>query len=257
MNEIASRAHRSALHFWHNFTRMIVREPRGRLSEALRCAGWVVLVLVSAAVQARAEDRVESQPAVTFTFDFPGSDPSHYALAVAADGHTKYTSTGKLNESSEGGETFQLEFTLSEVTRNRIFDLARRSHYFEGELDSRKKGLASTGVKTLAYRDGQKSRQASYNYSPNPAVQELTQIFQGMSATLEFGHRLDYYHRYQKLALDEETKRMEEMAKDNDLVELQALTGILEGIATDATVINVVRARAQRILDRSTESVRH
>ena len=42
------------------------------------------------------------------------------------------------------------------------------------------------------------------------AVQQLTQLFQSLSTTLEFGRRLEYFHRYQKLALDEELKRMED-----------------------------------------------
>lgn len=188
------------------------------------------------------------QPSVSFTFDFPGSEPDRYVIAVSADGHATYTSTGKFNPAAEGGNAFELGFTVSYATRSRIFELAKRAHYFAGELDSRKKGLASTGAKTLAYKDAHITRQASYNYSPNPAVQELTQLFQQLSMTLEFGHRLEYYHHYQKLALDEETKRMEQMAKSNDLIELHAVAQILQQIAADSSVINVVRARAQRLL---------
>jgi acyl-CoA reductase-like NAD-dependent aldehyde dehydrogenase len=66
--------------------------------------------------------------------------------------------------------------------------------------------------------------------------------------TLEFGRRLEYDHRYQKLALDAELKRMEEMAKSKNLDELQAVGPILSQIAADTSVINMVRARAQRLL---------
>ncbi len=82
-------------------------------------------------------------------------------------------------------------------------------------------------------------------------MQELTQLFQNLSATLEFGHRLQYFHHYQKLALDDELKRMEETAKQNGMVELAALVPILQQIANDNSVINPVRARAQRLLERS------
>ena len=82
-------------------------------------------------------------------------------------------------------------------------------------------------------------------------MQQLTQLFQNLSATLEFGRRLEYFHHYQKLALDEELKRMEEMAKQNGLIELSALGPILQQIANDNSVINPVRARAQRLLERA------
>jgi hypothetical protein len=188
---------------------------------------------------------------VTFNFDFPGSEPEHYFISVSSNGKASYDSNGKLTADSEPGDPFRLDFTLSDATRTRIFDLAKRARYFEGEIDSKKKGIASTGTKTLTYKDAHKNTQAIYNYSPVSAVEELTTLFQSMSTTLEFGRRLRYFHHYQKLALDEELKRMEEMSKENSLQEISAIAPILEEIAADQSVINVVRARAQRLLERA------
>jgi hypothetical protein len=185
---------------------------------------------------------------VSFTLDFPQSIPDHYALSVSTDGHAEYNSTGKLTPDSEPPDPFHLDFTISPATRQKIFDLSAKAKYFDGKVDSGKKNLASTGKKVLSYRDGQRSTQAEYNYSPVPAVQELTTLFQNISTTLEFGRRLDYYHHYQKLALEDELKRMEEMTRDKNLDEIQAVAPILQKIATDQSVINVSRARAQRLL---------
>ena len=186
-------------------------------------------------------------PTVTFTCDFPGSEPDHYAISVSDDGNAVYDSDSKLNDSA-ASEPFHSDFTVSQASRTRVFDLAKRAHYFEGDVDSKKKNLASTGTKTLAYKDAQKSTRATYNYSPIPAVEELTAFFQSLSTTLEFGHRLDYYLRYQKLALDEEMKKMEEMSNSGGLVEMSAVAPILQKIANDPAVIKVVRARAQRLM---------
>lgn len=184
---------------------------------------------------------------VSFTLDFPGSEPSHYAISVNSNSSGSYDSTGKISPEAEG-DPFHLEFTLSSETRARIFDLARRAHYFQGEIDSGKKNLASTGSKTLIYKDGQRSTRAEYNYSMQPPVQQLTSLFQNLSATLEAGRRLEYFHRYQKLALDEELKRMEEEERGGGMGELAMISPILQRIAEDTTVINPVRARAQRLL---------
>jgi hypothetical protein len=194
--------------------------------------------------------RAQAQTLVSFTLDFPGSEPSHYEIAVSSDGHSTYDSDGKLSPDSEG-DPFHLDFSVSSQTSRRIFDLAERAHYFQEDVDSKKKNLASTGVKTLTYKDSGRSARATYNYSPVVAVQQLTQLFQSLSTTLEFGRRLEYYHRYQKLALDEELKRMEEMANRNDLQELAAVVPILQRIASDSSVINPVRARALRLIERA------
>jgi len=189
-------------------------------------------------------------PTVTFSLSFPGSEPDRYSVAVPLNGDATYWSDGKLTESAEADD-FKLTFAVTPATRARIFDLAKKAHYFAGEVDSKKKDLAFTGTKVLIYNDGQKESRASYNYSPVAAVQELTELFQDMSSTLEFGRRLEYYHRYQKLALDEELKRMEQMANENQLHELTAVAPVLHEIAEDNTVINPVRARAQRMLARA------
>lgn len=187
-------------------------------------------------------------PTVTFKFDFPGADPDHYAISVSLDGHASYDSDGKLSSQSDVGDPFHLQFTISEPTRARIFDLTQKAHYFEGKIDSGRKGLANTGAKTLIYKDAEKNTQALYNYSPVQAVWDLTALFQQLSATLEYGRRLEYYRHYQKTALDEELKHMEQQSNETGLTELAAIAPILQQIVNDSSLMNVVRARAQRLL---------
>ena len=187
---------------------------------------------------------------MTFTLDFPGSEPSHYIISISSDGHSTYESDGKLSRDSDA-DPFHLDFLVSPGTSKTVFDLAKRAGYFQGQIDSNKRGLASTGVKTLTYKDARQSGTATYNYSPIAAVQQITQLFQNLSMTLEYGRRLQYFHRYQKLALDEELKRMEEIANENNLQELPAVVPILQRIANDSSVINPVRARAQRMIERA------
>ena len=189
-------------------------------------------------------------PSVTFSLSFPGSQPDRYAVTVPLSGNATYLSDGKLMEGGDADD-FKLIFTISQDTRSRIFDLAKKAHYFSQEVDSKKKNMAFTGTKVLVYTDGQKENRVSYNFTQVSPVQDLTQLFQNMSSTLEFGRRLEYYHRYQKLALDEELKRMEEMENQNELHELSAVAPVLQQIAEDNTVINPVRARAQRMLARA------
>ena len=204
---------------------------------------WVFLLLFSAFSVAR-------DPAtISFSLDFPNSSPEHYAMLVQSDGQAHYDSSGKISQDSDVRDTYQTDFTLTAATRTRIFELAAQAHYFSGRIDSGNKKLAFTGTKKLIYKDGQRNSSAEYNYSQQPAVQQLTTLFQNVAATLEYGRRLTYFHRYQKLALDDELKRMEDQARRNELEELQAVSPVLQDIYNDASVINVVRARARRIME--------
>jgi hypothetical protein len=205
-------------------------------------AGCLVLLCILPSVAAELAT-------ITFSLDFPNSDPEHYSISVQSDGRALYECSAKISESSDERETYQAEFTFTEVTRARIFDLASQSHNFSGKVDSGNHKLAFTGAKKLIYKDGQHETSAAYNYSSQPTIQQLTTLFQSVAATLEFGRRLSHYHRYQKLALDGELKKMEDEARRGGLVELQAVKAVLQEIHDDSAVINVVRARAQRIID--------
>ncbi len=213
-----------------------------------RFAGRRLMLLFWLSVVAAGQNA--AVPSVSFGLNFPGSQPDRYGVNVPLSGSATYYSDGVLMEGGEA-EDFKLVFAISADTRTRIFDLAKKAHYFSGDIDSKKKNMAFTGTKVLEYKDGQKENKASFNYSTVAAVQELTELFENMSSTLEFGRRLAYYHRYQKLALDAELKRMEEMANHNELHELPAVAPVLQQIAEDNTVINPVRARAQRMLARA------
>src|SRR2546421_3522212 len=185
---------------------------------------------------------------VSFTFDFPGANPSHYELVVANNGHGSYSSNGKFDDKSDPADPEPLQFAVSESVRSEIFDLAKRAHYFSGKVDSNNKNIANTGAKTLAYKDDSHNSQATYNYSPLQPVGQLTSLFQNLSTTMEFGRRLVYFHKYEKLALDDQLKRMEEMQRDNGVGDVQAIAPVLKDIANDSSVMNVSRARALRLL---------
>jgi hypothetical protein len=206
------------------------------------------LVLLIAFCSILALSQSPDPATVTFTLDFPNSQPEHYVISIQSDGSAHYDSNAKLSADSDETDSFSFDFTASPNLRHKVFSLAAKANYFQKDLDSHHKNMAFTGKKTLIYKDTKHRGESTYNYADQPAAQELTSLFQSLSATLECGHRLHYDHRYQKLALDEELKRMEEESHSTPLVELSAIAPILRQIIDDTSVMNVSRARAQRLL---------
>jgi hypothetical protein len=210
---------------------------------------FVFLLLFLFLALGRLPVRAADAATVTFSLDFPNSSPEHYSFSVQSDGHAKYESSGRISAESDERSSFDTDFVFSDATRARIFQLAAQAHYFSGKIDSGSKKLAFTGAKKLTYKDGQRNTSADYNFSAVTAVQQLTALFQAVGATLEYARRLTFFHHYQKLALDDELKQMEDQARRGDLAELQAVKPVLQQIYDDTSVINVVRARAQRIME--------
>jgi len=210
-----------------------------------KLAALPVLIAITLCVAAYGQQTTAS---VSFTLDLPGADPSHYEIVIGSDGQGSYISNGKLDDRSDPANQEPLQFALSESIRKQVFDLAKKSHYFTGKVDSGHKNLANTGIKTLTYKDPSHNSQASYNYSALQPITELTSIFQNLSTTMEFGRRLVYLHKYQKLAIDDQLKRMEELQRENSLGDVGAIAPVLKDIANDSSVMNVSRSRALRLL---------
>ena len=224
------------------------------------CAALLVVFACSfAAAQQVTLDPESSQyhptvPTITFHFDLPGGSPSHYTIAVEPSGSAAYRSNGgETNEATEtsSGEPYLMRFVMSEASRQRVFKLAEKLGYFKGSFDYTKRPVANTGSKTLTYADPQRHFSTTYNYTENADIQELTRFFQAVSNTLEFGRRLAFMQRFDKLGLHGELQKMVQMADEQQLAEVQAVAPVLQKISKDTSVMHVARLNAERLLDRS------
>jgi len=196
-------------------------------------------------------------PTVSFELTFPGATPSHYAIAVESTGRASYRSDDAATPSDQGSSTadpYALEFTVSQATCTRIFELARQADYFKKNFNYSKGRIANMGTKTLTYTEGPANAsggthyQTVYNYSENSAIQQLTAMFQDISNTVELGQRLKFHYRFDKLGLDADLKSAEDMARSGDLLELQVIAPVLRDLAEDTSVLHIARERAQRLL---------
>lgn len=188
-----------------------------------------------------------SVPVVTFELEWQQADPQWYAVSMASTGGVFYKSQSHINENEIPGDPYVVEFTASEATRTRVFELAKSLNFFKGNFEFKGK-VAKTGTKTLRYQGGNERTETSFNYSPNPNIMELSNTFQKISTTLEFGRRLAYHLRFDKLGIDAQLKRMEDLNKSGMLLEVQALEPLLKQIIADRSFMNVSRQRAQRLL---------
>lgn len=225
----------------------------GRMSK-LRCFSWMVLILLLSAMCSAQENPLDpSTPnapirQVVFEFNWRLVDPQWYQISVEPTGRATYESKPQTKEGETPGDPYILRFIASEPTRVKIFELARALNYFRGNFESKYK-VARTGDKTLTYRDGDKQSKTTLNYSDNPQMNQMIDIFQKMSTTFEMSRKLDYDLRFDKLGLDHDLGSMEDMNKSHNLLELQVIAPTLERIANDSAVMNISRQRARRLLN--------
>ena len=213
-------------------------------------SAFVVLLLVSLASAQPAGAPAGAQPSVTFIFDWSQGIPWHaYSITVQADGRTHFQGT-PAPDTATGGDTdlFQQDFTMSEVNRSKIFDLAKKLNYFQSDFDSHLKRIAQTGSKTLAYTSAAAHGSTTYNWSQNADVQELSRLFVAIANTLDYGRKLSFQYRFDKLGMDARLKELEDIRANHYVEELNAIAPILRKIANDPDMMHISRQAAQQLL---------
>ena len=211
----------------------------------------VLSICLSALASSQQADSSPAPPTVTFSCYWAAYTPQEYTITVQENGGVKYVSRNPAQPPDANGvrdEDYVFDFTMSPGNRAKIFELAEQANYFDGKFDYTKHAIASTGKKTLSYADNKRRFQTTYNWSENTAVDQLTKIFSGISATIEHGRKLLFLRRFDRLGLEAELKGMEQMAQNHDLAEIQIIAPTLENIANDAAVLNIARQRARRLL---------
>ena len=189
-------------------------------------------------------------PTITFDRVWEGYTPQNVNITVQATGPAKYISRNPFTPPDQTGADpdYLLNFTVSARNAEKLFRDAKEANYFNGDFTFKKHAVATTGKKTLTYVDPIRHFETAYDYSENRAIQEITNIFVGISATIEHGRKLQFLHRFDKLGLEDELKGMENAVENHNLAELQIIAPTLQSIADDTTVLNIARQRAKRLL---------
>jgi hypothetical protein len=206
-----------------------------------------LLVFSAGPLLAQNSDQTPAAGSITFERSWEAYTPQQVTITVSADGHAKYVSHSAGKQPDEADD-YQTEFTVSPSCRDKLFSNARVANYFDGDFTFKKHAVAGTGKKTLAYADPARHFKTTYDYSENKAIMEITSIFQGISNTFEYGRKLEFKHRFDKLGLEDELKGMESAAEGHNLAQLQLIAPTLESILEDASVLNIARQRAKRLL---------
>lgn len=221
-----------------------------KLRWSLAVCAALLAILLQAQNAGPAPAQNPAVPTITYDRVWEAYTPQEVTFTVESTGPARYLSRNpfKTPDQRETDPDFTLEFTMSAATRDKIFRDAKEANYFHGDFTFKKHAVSSTGKKTLTYADQSRHFETTYDYSENKAIEEITNIFQGISNTIEHGRKLQYLRRFDRLGLEEELKGMESLAENGYLAEVQLIAPTLESIANDPAILNIARQRARRLL---------
>ena len=183
-------------------------------------------------------------PKLTYTKVLKGSVPEYMSIAVDSSGSGKYEGR-KLDDPPTSHP-----LKLSPATTKRMFDLAAQLENFQlPGIESHKK-VANLGAKTFTYEAAQQKNQVEFNYTLNRDAQELSELFEKISAVEAHLEELQYAIKYDHLGLPRELLQIQTDLDNKALAEAELLVPTLDQIARNPRFLHLAQVRAQDILQR-------
>ena len=216
---------------------------------------WLIISLLAGAWAVTAQQEpapsssITKTDVVTYRFDWPQGVPwQKYTVTVQANGQCHFQGSPHPDDINADPDTVQQDFTISAANLQKIFDLTQKLNYFQGDVDSHLKHIAQTGRKTLQYESPQLHGSTTFNWSQNADAQALVNLFSAIAMTIDYGQKLAFQYRFDKLGMDQRLKELEELQNSRGVAELSLIAPILQKIAADPNLMNMDRQVARHLL---------
>ena len=197
---------------------------------------------------------IPAHASIRFSFEWTQGIPwQKYSIEVGADGKAHFQGTPHPDETDDS-DPVQQDFTMSNANRQKLFELAQKLNYFRSDFDSHLKHIARTGTKTLVYQSPEINGSTSFNWSQNPDVDWLAHFFIAIATTIDYGRKLEFQYRFDKLGMDQRLKELQELQASHAAEELDIIAPILRKIATDPNMMNISRESARKLLRKESQS---
>jgi hypothetical protein len=184
-------------------------------------------------------------PTVTFTKSLWGANPSYYSITVSSMGTTSYWAIP--NSDQQTGEPEMDDFTATGQTRQEIFRLTEKLHFFKGKFRTRNEN-GRTGWKSLTFSDGPILNELDYTFSKNRSIMQLTFLFENIATTMEYGWKLSRLRADDPTALAPELEQMQRQVTRRQFAEFEAIAPIVREIAFDPHIPAASRRYARNLL---------
>lgn len=201
-----------------------------RLVSPSRVLALVLLLALGAAAQAPAER-------ITYTKEFPGSNPEFQTISLLATGDASY------KEAKD--EPDPVNFQLPEKFTAQIFALAKDLNYFREPLESGLK-IAKMGEKTFRF-EGSETHTQTFNYTIDPNAQKLLDLFEKIAESQRLFLRLEYTLKFDRLGINDALLAIDAARGRDRLIGADHMLPLLDQIVNSKRFMNISRNRADGI----------
>lgn len=179
-------------------------------------------------------------PKITYSKSFPHSVPEYVEISVDKEGRADY------KEAPD--DASPLTFQLNGKETAEVFDLAEKLDRFTRPLESNLK-VAFTGAKTFRWEDGAGKHEVKFNYSQDPAAQQIWDWFERVTESELCLVGLERAVKFDKLGVNQALLSLDISWERNRLIAATQFLPLLDRIVKNESYLHMARERAANIAD--------
>lgn len=221
---------------------LVVWSPMSRRFLNPAHALWLLAVLLAALLAVPVA--AANSGALVYRKVFKGSTPEFTEIRVHADGSATFDIRNLEDEA--GPAAFEVSLPVTQ----KLFELAAQLGHFRGvELDARRR-IANLGEKTFRYEGPGGESEVSFNYTVNPAANQLLRLFEGLARQQDHLLILQRRMRFDRLGVHDALLALEADLNRKIIPEPEVLLPTLEQIAAESRFVEIARQRARTLIER-------
>jgi hypothetical protein len=199
----------------------------------------LLAILYAASAGAAAPPSIGA-PRIAFIKEFPGSTPAYMSIEIDAQGKGLYKEAVN--------DEYPIPFELEPAEWSDMQALAAKVDQCKRPLESGLK-VANMGMKTLRCFDGDKPAEVKFNYTQDPAGQQLYDWFEKIAESAARYLALERAVKFEKLGVNQELLLLQAAGERNRLVGLEMYLPLLDRIIKNDSYMHMARERASQIAD--------
>jgi hypothetical protein len=210
----------------------------------------VFILFMTFAISALAQTRVEATTSggfagINYRFLFENEKFITQRQEIQFD----QTGHGQYSFKKKGNDEISNRLEVSQELVAQIQSLLGALNFLESSEDyQHKKDFSHLGTITFTHARGGRERTVKLNYTINPAMSRLVDIFRNIATQEERVFELQSVRQNDPISTPAQLRMLESELKSRRIAEPRRLTPLLEEIRTDESVPLIARNHAERLL---------
>ena len=201
------------------------------------------------AFQCLAQTSIITPAATNWSFNYKFENKRFYVPVIEVD--LTADGAGEVRfRRGESDDVLDHKFKLLPATVARIRQLVEATHFLDSsDQYQSEKDFSHLGWVTLSVHDGERERQVRFNYTQNPQISELADIFRGIATQEMHLFDIETSEQFQPLELPRLLDTIENDLKLQRITEPERLLPKLQEVASNPTQPLIARNHATRMVN--------